>query len=163
MRGAILGLGLLAAALFGAMQIWTLPHLTALAGAAPFDLRLSGYSLAEARSLLTAYGPAGRAYYTDVQQRLDMIFPLVFGLMLILGLRQLAPRRAALVVLPILFIAADYAENALLRRVLRAGPDNLGVTVLHWASLATQIKFAALVASVVVLAAFLVLATRRRA
>ena len=163
MRVLICTLALTSAALFAAMQFYTLPHLTALAGSPPFDLRLTGYSMQDAQTLLAAYGPAGRAYYTNVQQRLDMILPAVLGLTLILTFRHLCARRPLLQALPALFIAADYTENSLLRRILDSGPDAIDSTALFAASIATQIKFAALIPALLAFAVLLALATRHRA
>ena len=48
--------------------------------AQPFDLRPRGYSVGEARALLTMLGDAGRAYYADVQLALDTIYPATYAL-----------------------------------------------------------------------------------
>ena len=110
--------------LYMVMLIWTLPHLTAMAGGlVPFDLRPMGYSPNDARAFLGALGPDGAAYYLGVQQRLDTVFPALLALVLVISFRKLAPRKLGLTLggLAVLAAAFDYAENLAVRSMLQAG------------------------------------------
>lgn len=150
-------LGLLAAsiALWAAMVFGTLAHLSDVAeGAQPFDLRPLGYSIGEARTLLTMLGEAGRAYYTDVQLVLDTVYPAVYALSRALAvwwltmpgrLRDAAVPtavRGLLLLPPIVATAFDYRENTLIAKMLAAGPA-VASEIVTGASLATQLKFVA--------------------
>ena len=155
--GLLLGL---AAANYLAMLLWSVPHLSAMAGGLrPFDLRLAGYTAAEARALLDALGAEGRAFYLNVQLRLDLPFPALFALCCAVGLWRLGaglarPLRLVLVSVPLLGAGFDYAENARVAAMLRDGrpPDALVAA----ASRATVAKFVLDGASLALLLAGLV-------
>ncbi|RMF41238.1 MAG: hypothetical protein D6754_01455, partial [Alphaproteobacteria bacterium] len=84
-------------AVYLAMVLWSLPRITeATGGLMPFDLRPTGYSLAEARAFLAALDPATTRFYLDVQHSLDLIFPALLGATLILAFIALAPARLKL-------------------------------------------------------------------
>jgi hypothetical protein len=148
----VLGLLAVSVALWAAMVFGTLAHLSAAAeGAQPFDLRPSGYSIGEARALLTMLGEAGRAYYADVQLALDTIYPATYALSRALAIwwltvpgRALATPiapviRSILLVAPVAAAAFDYWENSLIRKMLAAGPA-VSDDLVHVASTATQLK-----------------------
>ena len=148
----VLGLLAVSIALWAVMVFGTLAHLTAAAeGAQPFDLRPRGYSIGEARALLTMLGEAGRAYYADVQLALDTVYPATYALSRALaiwwltapGRARAAPLPAALrwaLIVPALAAAGfDYRENALIAKMLAAGPA-VGDEIVSSASAATQIK-----------------------
>jgi len=147
-------LGLLAASivLWAVMVFGTLAHLSAAAeGAQPFDLRPRGYSVGEARALLTMLGEAGRAYYADVQLALDTIYPASYALSRALAIWWLAmPGRLSaapiapalrwiLIAPPFAAAAFDYWENSLIRKMLAAGPT-VSDDLVRMASMATQLK-----------------------
>lgn len=134
-----------AAALTGAvyltMLLWSLPRLAAMAGGLPpFDLRPLGYAPDEARALLSALGTEGRAFYLGVQHRLDMVYPGLQALMLILLFRRLAPGwpGQALTVVALAGAAFDWAENAAVAGLLRAASPT-DAALVH-ASRMTQAK-----------------------
>jgi hypothetical protein len=102
-------------AVYLAMVLWSLPELSRLAGGnLPFDLRPMGYTPTEARAFLAALGDEGRAFYRGVQHRLDLVFPGLFALSLILAFSRLAPRSLSLILSAVAAAAAgfDWAENA---------------------------------------------------
>jgi hypothetical protein len=148
----VLGLLAVSVVLWAVMVFGTLAHLSAAAeGAQPFDLRPRGYSVGEARALLTMLGEAGRAYYADVHLVLDTIYPAIYALSRTLAIWWLAEPgrlRAApiapairwiLIVPPIAAAAFDYWENSLIRKMLAAGPA-VSDDLVRMASLATQLK-----------------------
>ena len=133
----------------------TLPHLQTLAGGAvPFDLRWSGYSLADAQALLAALGESGRAYYRNPELVLDAIFPALYAASRALALwwltmpgrlraGRVAPAwRAALVALPVLEAVLDWGENSGIVIMLGTWPD-LSASLVQAASVATQLKLVA--------------------
>lgn len=108
-----------------AMLLWSLPAIARMAGGIlPFDMRPMGYSAEEARDFLSALSTEGRAFYRDVQHWLDLAFPGLFALSLILGFLKLAPRPLALVLSAVAIASAgfDWAENVAVAGLL-ATPD----------------------------------------
>lgn len=97
------------------MVLWSLPKIAGMAGGLlPFDLRPMGYSVADARTFLAALDDPARAFYRVVQHRLDLFFPGLLALSLILSFLRLAPRPLALALSAVVIAAAgfDHAENA---------------------------------------------------
>lgn len=114
-------------AVYLVMVLWSLPRITDWAGGlVPFDMRPLGYSPEEARAFLLALPAEGRAFYLDVQHKLDLVFPGLMALSLVLGFRHLAPGASAFV-LGLLAVSAagfDYAENAAVAALLSADPTD---------------------------------------
>lgn len=105
------------------MALWSLPKLAAMAeGALPFDLRPLGYAPEEARAFLAALGEEGRGFYRDVQHRLDLFFPGLLALSLVLLFRRLLPGALGVVLSVVALLAAafDWAENAAVAGMLAA-------------------------------------------
>lgn len=128
---------------YGAMVVWSLPAVSAAAGGlAPFDLRLGGYSEEEARAFLTALTPEGRAFYTDVQHRLDLIYPPLLGLTLTLGFHLLfaQPWNVILSLVSLSAVAADYLENFFVGEMLAVAPADLDTALIATASFWTLVK-----------------------
>ena len=62
------------------MVFWSLPFIAGQAGGlAPFDMRPTGYSVTEARAFTQALTEEGRAFYLDVQHKLDFAYPALLG------------------------------------------------------------------------------------
>jgi hypothetical protein len=148
----VLGLLAVSIVLWAAMVFGTLAHLSAAAeGAQPFDLRPGGYSVGEARALLTMLGDAGRAYYADVQLALDTIYPATYAVSRALAIwwltmpgrlraAPLAPViRWILLVPPVAAAGFDYWENSLIGKMLIAGPA-VSDAAVRVASMSTQLK-----------------------
>jgi len=133
------------AAVYLSMVVWSGPRLShAAGGLMPFDVRLFGYRPAAALAFLKALGPDGRAFYLDVQLRIDALFPGLFGLVTGIALWWLyaeksVPMRVAILVLPALGAAFDYLENARIAAMLRA--VNPAPDLVAAASQATVLKF----------------------
>lgn len=123
-----------------AMSLWTMPHLAALGGGPIFDLRFLGYTATDAQGLITALGPKGRTFYLDAQQRLDLVFPALLAVTLILWFRRMAAPRWALALSALTLAATvlDYAENAAVRHMLVTAT----AAGVETASLLTQLKSA---------------------
>jgi len=169
----VLGLLALSVALWVVMVFGTLAHLSAAAeGAQPFDLRPLGYSIGEARTLLTMLGGAGRAYYAHVQLALDTVYPATYGLSRALAIwwltvpgRALAAPlplaiRCLLLLPPVAAAAFDYWENSLITKMLTVGPA-VSDDLVRAASMATQLKSAAGALSELTMVAFAVAAFAR--
>jgi hypothetical protein len=133
----------------------TLPHLQILAGgAAPFDLRWTGYSYDEARAFLVAIGEQGRAYYLNPELVLDTFFPPLYAASRALALwwlsmagrlrdRAIPPGwRCVLIALPIVEAILDWGENTGIATMVWTWPA-LSPAVVHASSLATQLKLLA--------------------
>jgi hypothetical protein len=66
--------------MWAVMFFGPLAHLTRLAGGlTPFDVRLRGYSFADARAFLEAIGEQGRAYYANPELILDTFYPPLYA------------------------------------------------------------------------------------
>ena len=141
--------------------VWTPQLLADAGGAMPFDMRIFGYSTAEAHAYLKALSPAGAALYLGAARMNDTIFPILLSLTLCLPLT----RRPVWWALPALgYGLADLAENWAVARLIRTGPavDSGSVAL---ASGLTEAKFLLLALALAVAAAALVtraLQRRRR-
>jgi len=125
------------------MFFWSTPVLERMSGGlAIFDLRLTGYNLGEAKQLLTALGSDGIRFYLNVQQMLDTAFPALLGTTLALAIILLTPPRLGrwrygLALIGVAGMVFDYMENAALRLLLLAGPDNINQQIVALASAAS--------------------------
>ncbi|SHL32894.1 hypothetical protein SAMN05443637_124120 [Pseudonocardia thermophila] len=97
----------------------------ACGGLDPFDVR-GGWTAAEAREMLQACGPAGRAAYLQ-QQLLDLVYPLAVGAVLLLAtallLRRFGGRTWPLLLPVVVMTVLDYAENTGIWFLLLTWPD----------------------------------------
>ncbi|WP_319824490.1 hypothetical protein [Thalassovita sp.] len=107
----------------------------------PFDVRLLGYSLAEAQAYLTELHPVQRNIYAGPIRLLDSLFPLLFAVWIWVTLWALGAWRVALIA-PI-YLGLDLGENVLVARILEAGAEGVTADMVGWASLLTVAKFAA--------------------
>jgi len=143
-----------AASVYLVMIFWTLQHLRQVAGVPPFDMQPLGYSVLEARQLLTALGKQGRHYYLTYQIPLDLIYPALLALTLISILRWSAGRagfpRAIRAGIPLALGAAtlDYLENAFVAAMLIEGPGCSEI-LIRLASAATMLKSLATTAALI--------------
>ena len=120
-------------AVYGAIVLWSLPHVASAAGGlAPFDMRVTGYSFADALQFVTALTPEGRDFYLNVQQRLDLFYPALESLTLFWSLAALLPRcwtfwRFAIAAAALPIAVFDYLENHAVAAMLirRAGGIDL--------------------------------------
>jgi hypothetical protein len=154
----------------------TLPHLRHLAGgAAPFDVRPSGYDYEEAHAFLAAIGAQGRAYYLNPELLLDTFFPPLYAVSRALALwwltmpgrlrdgAILSGWRRTLIALPVVEAILDWGENACIAAMVWTWPD-LSPGLVAVSSLATQLKLVAAALteiSMVVLAAAAMLRWRK--
>ncbi len=115
-------------------------------GMLPFDLRVFGYSHADAQAYLHAMTPAGAALYLGAIRLNDTVFPILFSLTLCLPLF----RWPAVWALPALaYGMADLAENWAVARLIRTGPAVDSGSVA-FASALTEVKFALVLAALLV-------------
>ncbi len=135
-----------AVAVYLVMVLWSLPFIAAEAkGEVPFDLRPMGYNLNEANAFLSALSARGREFYHSVQHRLDLAYPALLALALGIGSGLTAPRtwrsaRWLLVLLPLIGMAADYRENALVSDLLEAQLPLADAALVDAASRVTVVK-----------------------
>jgi hypothetical protein len=125
-------------------------------GAHLLDNRLAGYTPAAAHQMLADYGPAGRRAHLILTLSGDVLLPIVmagfFGLAIGSFYRPLLLRRPlarALLLLPLVYLAADYGENIGIVAMLRgfpaepAGAAGLANTLLMIKSLTATLGFVA--------------------
>lgn len=148
-------------AVYLVMALWSLPIVSAGAGGlAPFDMRLGGYSEAEARTFLAALTPETSAFYRDVQHKLDLAYPALAALTLFFAIAALLPAMWGtwrfVIAAPAVFVAIfDYLENHAVARLLLAGPDATPMMIAdasQWTvlkSLSTTVVASALLALLV--------------
>ncbi|WP_372886634.1 hypothetical protein [Shimia sp.] len=104
--GLLVGLGM-AHLVLGPERLW------------PFDMRLLGYSEADARAYLSLMSPAQGEFYAGTLRRIDTAFPMLLGLWMGCCLwattRNLHPwSRVILLVVPASYTVMDLCENALI-------------------------------------------------
>jgi hypothetical protein len=140
--------GLLWAALF----FGPLSQLKQMAGGlSPFDIRWTGYSYDEARTLLAALCKRGRAYYLSPELIVDSIYPPLYATSAALAIWWLTMPgrvrrdplrlsvRCTLIAIPITTAGFDLIENGCIVAMLWTWPD-LSQAVVCISSLATRIK-----------------------
>jgi hypothetical protein len=132
-----------------------------LAGQALFDQRPS-FSADELYRRIASFGAAGREAYGRMTYTSDVVFPLALFYFLVRLARYVArsavPRSALALALatlvPILWLAADLAENAMVYTLLGKFPER-HETLAATLGFVTDAKFTLLVASVAVPAVLL--------
>lgn len=139
------GLPLLTAAVYGYLVVWLGGQLSAESGGLmPFDLRVTGYDLGEARAFLRAITPDGVALYLGPVFWADTLFPALMGLCLAWWMRPHAGVFGMVCVLAAMsYVALDWGENWAVARMLQAGPDWVTLAEVQRASALTMGKFAA--------------------
>jgi hypothetical protein len=100
-----------------------------------------------------------RAQYFEQETTIDLIFPMIYGLMFVTAIIGLIPGAGAprwLVVLPVITVLGDYCENATVIAMLKRYPGDLGV--LPWiASAASGTKGISLLGSTLAVLALAVM------
>lgn len=138
-----------------AIVLWALPKVShAAGGLTPFDLRLLGYSAAEAQAFLDTLTDDGRRFYLGTQRRLDTVFPALLCLTLswatLWAYRNCSLAWRGLLICPAIALAAfDYFENAQVAALLTA--PSVDVEMIFAASAATIGKSLATTVAMVVL------------
>jgi hypothetical protein len=156
------------AALYIVMIAWSLPEVSKAAGGlAPFDIRPHGYSFEEAKAFVAALSPDGKAFYLDVQERLDLFYPALLSATLFFAIYLLVPAgwgawRWVLALAAIPSAVFDYLENHAVAAMLGLGADALTPDIVATADRWTELKgaFSAL-AMVIVLILLLIWAWTR--
>ncbi|WP_294227348.1 hypothetical protein [uncultured Shimia sp.] len=154
-----------ATAIYLVMVFWTMPTISdAAGGMVPFDMRPFGYTAQEARNFLTSLTADGRDFYLSVQLRLDLIYPALLGIMLIVGFQNLFERPWSMVFsfVALIMVSADYLENYMVATMLHSGADGLEDSVVSFASFWTRCKSAAATLAIVGLLSGAALRVRRR-
>lgn len=132
---------------------------------AALDLRLGGYSAADARAFLDGIGGAGRDVFFGLFRWIDTAFPPLLALSLLILFRQIRPHRKGMItvlfaLLPLAYLSADFVENSFLRDLqIEAGFE----ATARFASEATRLKFSILGVSGIVLLLFAALERKARA
>ena len=102
-----------------------------------------------------------RAAYLEQESTIDLVFPMIYGLMFVSAIVGLTPGAGAprwIVVFPLIAVAGDYAENATAIAMLKRyaawrAPLPVDLGVLPWiASAASGTKGASIIASIVAVA-----------
>jgi hypothetical protein len=162
-----------AMAIYIAMILWSLPVITEAAGGlAPFDMRPFGYTLADAQAFLAAIDPETVKFYRNVQLTLDIFYPALITISLVLGIYLLLPARFGawrwvIAALPLPIALFDYLENNLIGVMLASRPEIVSADLVSAASRWTMLKSSFTTASMLLLVAlslwWLVLRIQRRA
>ena len=112
---------------------------------APLDTRFS-YTVEEARGAFDKLGAAGREVYREVVSRVDMVYPIVYGLLFMLVLAWILKKLTTsssswlfLALLPLVGVTFDYLENINTRKLLAQYP-NLSTASVSWGERMTQFK-----------------------
>jgi hypothetical protein len=161
-----------AMAIYIAMILWSLPVITEAAGGlAPFDMRPFGYTLADAQAFLAAIDPETVKFYRNVQLTLDIFYPALITISLVLGIYLLLPARFGawrwvIAALPLPIALFDYLENNLIGVMLASRPEIVSADLVGAASRWTMLKSSFTTASMLLLVAlslwWLVLRIQRR-
>ncbi len=138
-RWFLWGLPVVTVLAYAVLALWFGPQVQAAAGGLqPFDMRVTGYSLADARAFLAALSPEGLALYQGPVRATDTIVPMLLTLTLCLPLRH----RFWVWSLPALgYGLLDLGENWAVSVLLRTGPAVEAGPVMV-ASALTMLKFA---------------------
>ena len=119
------------------MVLWSLPLVSEMAGGGvPFDMRPGGYSFDDAQVFLKVITSAGRDFYLNTQQFLDLFYPTLFAITVAIPLVHLVPRYWGWI-LAVLAIAAgvfDHLENTAVAAMLRVEPEALTEAMVSTAS-----------------------------
>jgi len=148
-----------AMAIYIAMILWSLPVITEAAGGlAPFDMRPFGYTLVDAQAFLAAIDPETIKFYRNVQLTLDLFYPALITISLVLGIYLLLPARFGawrwvIAALPLLIAPFDYLENNLIGVMLASGPEMVSTDLVSAASRWTMLKSSFTTASMLLLVA----------
>ena len=148
-----------AMAIYIAMILWSLPVITEAAGGlAPFDMRPFGYTLADAQAFLAAIDPETVKFYRNVQLTLDIFYPALITISLVLGIYLLLPARFGawrwvIAALPLPIAPFDYLENNLIGVMLASGPKMVSADLVSAASRWTMLKSSFTTASMLLLVA----------
>lgn len=155
-------------AIYFTMVLWSLPIIAAdTGGLMAFDLRAAGYSYAEAQEFLAALSDYGRAFYLNVQHRLDSAYPALMAVVLVfafIGLFRGVLRWLA-IGLALAGAGFDYMENAAVAVMLRASAvagDGLTEMMVATASRWTVLKSGMVTLALLALIAGAVMAYVRR-
>ncbi|GAA6181153.1 hypothetical protein NBRC116594_25910 [Shimia sp. NS0008-38b] len=125
------------------MLFWSLPVISASAGGlVPFDMRPTGYSVQDARQFLAALSEEGRDFYLSVQLRLDLLYPALLGMMLVIGFQRVfgTPWSTVFSVVALIMVSADYLENYMISIMLHGGASGINDSVVALASFWTTCK-----------------------
>lgn len=134
-----------------------MPATPGAAAPAPLDTRLT-YTQAEVRAVIAPLTPAQRSAAAWGHLTVDVLYPLVYGLLLALLLLRAWPSRR-LWLLAFAVVLADLAENALLAALYWGYPARLGLT--PFAAAATATKWALVGAAVLTVLAGAIRRARR--
>jgi hypothetical protein len=152
---------------------YVIPFRPAAAGREMLDVRISGYEAGDVLDMLQFLRthPDAAAIQHSLYLGPELVFPALLTVLLILLLRLAQPGGsffgrqippaviAALFFLPVLYGAADYAENiaGLLLFPPASPSDGTIATLTHLLPILVRLKFAALAISVILLIRFAVL------
>lgn len=133
--------------LFAAMVWTTTRSLTPAPDWSVFDARVFGYDLDYAQGYIGALRETGGIdVYLGRQRMLDTVFPalLTAVLLVVFRARCRGVVQMGLGALALVYLGADYLENARVAGLLRTAPEALTAQAVAAASLATVVKYAAL-------------------
>ncbi len=149
--------------IYAIMLFWSLPIIVGQSGGLlPFDLRVNGYSLTEAKNMLNALSPEAIEFYKNIQAGLlDMIFPALLFLTISLAYWLLAPSslgnwRFILIIIALVAMIFDYLENFTIINMLGLGAGNINDKIVNMANFFTLSKLIAVSLSLLIILLLLV-------
>ncbi|MCT4637626.1 MAG: hypothetical protein N4A72_07945 [Bacteroidales bacterium] len=125
------------------------------------DSRLS-YSFVDVKSVFDTMGEQGRDIYFYITSVIDMIYPVVYGVlfMLILG-TVLLNRRSLLRFMPFITVVFDYAENINTLTLLNRYPE-ITEAMVQRGSLFTMLKWCGVLLTLGTVVVFVIIRIVRR-
>lgn len=152
MRVLLISLLTATATIYLAMVVWSLPYIASEAdGLLPFDLRPFGYSLADAQAFNNALSEEGRVFYLKTQLLLDLFFPplLALSLVLVAFIFWRGVARWAIIFLATVGVVSDWTENVLVAQILSSFGEELVRAASIWTvskSISTTFVFGLIIA-----------------
>ncbi len=144
-------------ALYLTLIFWIEPQLSQSSGGlALFDLRPSGYSLAQVTQYFRALDHEGRDIYLSLWYPVDMVFLLFLSAFFTLSIRVLFHAHSGFwrlisILLPLAYGLSDALENVLVSSMFKYGVGRVQDWVVALASFMTQLKFVIFATLVVLL------------
>jgi hypothetical protein len=145
----------LSQSIFATMSLWTFPYISSRShGLAAFDMRPFGYSPLEARDFLGSIDEAGIAFYRNIQLPLDIAYPAVMCLFMIVTFiialkplpggergnsHALSRLAGAMSLVPVIGMVGDYCENACILLML-SDPSGASGELIRLANACTLVK-----------------------
>lgn len=130
--------GIITVVICGVMNFILIPEIeSATQGIRCFDMNF-GYSYEDAVNFLSLISENGKRVYLNIQLPLDFFYPVAYGTFFTAAFYKVRGGKNGFMVLPVLLMASDYAENIFSVFMLKSG--NPGITTVTVAGAVTIVK-----------------------